>query len=84
MTLEQFSELEEGLTLEPSPRMSNGSSSGGTMTGTTGPLPPETLLRRLARSISTRLAYKRCLLDQATQQLCDLNKETDVVRDHLV
>lgn len=33
---------------------------------------PETLLRRLARSISTRLVHKRALLEQATTKLNDV------------
>ena len=78
MTLEQSSELEDCLALERSPKTTNGSSGVAT-----GALPPETLLRRLARSISTRLTYKRCLHEQATQRLSDLDKETDVVRQYL-
>lgn len=74
--------MEESFITEKSGQTQNGGTSttvnapsGSTMAN----IPPETLLRRLARSIATRLTYKRCLLENAEQRLEDLNKETELV-----
>nr|CDS17798.1 hypothetical protein EgrG_001056500 [Echinococcus granulosus] len=85
MILEQSSEMEETWAMERSVNMTNGSSGSGTVVVAAAPrnLPPETLLRRLARSISIRLAYKRCLLEQANQRLTELDKVTNVIRSIL-
>ncbi|VDK34855.1 unnamed protein product [Taenia asiatica] len=80
MTLEQSSEMEETWMMERSMKMTNGSPGSTTVVAAPRNLPPETLLRRLARSISIRLAYKRCLLEQANQRLSELDKRTNVVR----
>ncbi|KAM7537407.1 hypothetical protein Aperf_G00000063916 [Anoplocephala perfoliata] len=85
-SIEHFSEVEENFATEHSGKITNGVSAGprSAQTATTsGNLSPETLLRRLARSISTRLTYKRYLLDQIKQRLNDLSKETEVVRSVL-
>ncbi|VDD82023.1 unnamed protein product [Mesocestoides corti] len=71
-TLDHPSELEDSWTLDRS--MTNASPGHSTN------LTPETLLRRLARSLSTRLAHKRNLLEHATNNVTELEKETDVVR----
>ncbi|VDM31266.1 unnamed protein product [Hydatigera taeniaeformis] len=84
MTLEQSGEMEETLMMERSLKMMNGSSApGNVVAAAPRNLPPETLLRRLARSISIRLAYKRCLLEQANQHLSELGKKTNVIRSVL-
>ncbi|KAM3182476.1 hypothetical protein ACTXT7_012300 [Hymenolepis weldensis] len=82
MTIDQFSEMEESFTTECSGQIVNGGSSSSASAQPVtagGNLPPETLLRRLARSISTRLTYKRCLLENSTQRLEELKKETEVL-----
>ncbi|KAL5110327.1 hypothetical protein TcWFU_004941 [Taenia crassiceps] len=83
MTLEQSSEMEETWVMERSMKLTNWASGHGTAVAMPRNLPPETLLRRLARSISIRLAYKRCLLEQANQRLSELDKRTSVVRSVL-
>lgn len=84
MTLEQSGEMEETWVMERSMKMTNGSSESGAVVAAPRNLPPETLLRRLARSISIRLAYKRCLLEQANQRLSELDKRTNVVRQKII
>ncbi|VDO13956.1 unnamed protein product [Rodentolepis nana] len=86
IAIDQFSEMMESFTTDhPGAAVNEGSTgSASAQTATTiATLSPETLLRRLARSISTRLAYKRCLLENSTQRLEELKKETEVVRNVL-
>lgn len=86
ITIDQFSEMMESFTTERPVQAVNGGSCGSASAQTptkVTTLSPETLLRRLARSISTRLSYKRCLLENSTQRLEELKRETEVVRSVL-